>query len=132
MRVPTIGREDDRFKKRWARRQERLCPPYGLCLLQRRNLAHVHLSLCMPGIVSCLQAESDGWSVADQLADPRCTIGADGLLLFKDFVQVLAGNSEQPRDLGLRLAQRRHDVIKHRSWMRRTAIRVTPGFVRGH
>jgi hypothetical protein len=29
-RVPTIQREGVRFKKRWARRQERLCPPYGL------------------------------------------------------------------------------------------------------
>jgi hypothetical protein len=58
----------------------------------------------MPGIVSCLQTEPDGRPVADKLADPGCTIGADGLLLFKDFVKVLAGNSEQSRDLGLRLA----------------------------
>jgi NDP-sugar pyrophosphorylase family protein len=36
-----------------------------LCLLQRWNLAHVHLSLCMPGIVSCLQAKPDGRPVAE-------------------------------------------------------------------
>jgi hypothetical protein len=30
MRVPTIRREDVRYKRWWARRQERLCPPYGL------------------------------------------------------------------------------------------------------
>jgi hypothetical protein len=70
-----------------------------LCLPQSWNLAHVHLSLSMPGIGSCLQAKPDGRSVADQLADPGCTIGADGLLLFKDFVKVLPGNSEQPGDL---------------------------------
>jgi hypothetical protein len=36
---------------------------------------------------------------------PPCGyVGTDGLLLFKDFVKVLAGNSEQPGDLGLRLA----------------------------
>jgi hypothetical protein len=29
---------------------------------------------------------------------------ADGLLLFKDFVKVLLGNSEQPGDQSLRLA----------------------------
>ena len=58
----------------------------------------------MPGIVSCLQAKPDGRSVADKLANPGCTIGADGLPLFKDFVKVLAGNSEQPGDLSLRLA----------------------------
>jgi hypothetical protein len=34
MRVPTIQREDVRSKKWWARRQERICPPYGLTLFR--------------------------------------------------------------------------------------------------
>src|SRR4051812_11982367 len=103
-----------------------------LRLLQGRNAAHIHLPLRMPGIVSRLQAKPDRRSVADQLADPRGHVGADRLPLLKDFVKMLAGNSEQPRDLGLRLAQRRHDVIKHRAGVRRAAIGITPRLVRGH
>ena len=57
----------------------------------------------MPGILSGLQAKPDRRSVADKLADPGGDVGADGLLLFLDFVQVLTGNSEQPRDLAFGL-----------------------------
>ena len=90
-----------------VRRLPRIATPMRatlLRLLQCRDLAHIYLTLGMPGIIGRLQTKPDRRTVADKLANPGCDVGADRLSLFKDFMKMLAGNSEQTRDLGLWLA----------------------------
>jgi hypothetical protein len=61
-----------------------------------------------------LQVDPQVGAVAAELAKLDRHLGRHRRLLVQDVIERLPGNAEQPRDFGLRLAQRRKHVLPQR------------------
>src|SRR5437763_11712657 len=95
---------------------------------KRGDVASILLTLGMPGIVGSLHANPNSGAVAEQLAEANRDARRDGLTLAQNVMEMLTGNAEKPRDLGLGPAGRRNHILPQQgARMGRTAIRVTLG-----
>jgi hypothetical protein len=93
---------------------------------KRRNLAHIFLALGLPRIVGRLHAHPNARAVTKQFAEPNRDGRRDRLALTQYVIKVLAGNTEEVRDLGLSPAGCRNDILTQQSaGMRRATSGVT-------
>lgn len=80
----------------------------------------------MPGIIGPLHPDPEQRGVPEQLGQAHGNLGADGLPLGQDVVEVLARDAEHPRDLGFGLAGGGDHVLAEQfARMRRAAVGVT-------
>ena len=77
------------------------CAPLRRLRPQRRNLAHVLFAFGMPGIVSALHADPDRGAVAEQFAEPNRDRRGNRLPFAQYVIEMLPGNAEKLRNLGL-------------------------------
>jgi hypothetical protein len=76
-----------------------------------RNPAHILFAFRTPGIVSRLHAHPNPSAVSEQFAEPNRNRRRDRLSLAQNIIEMLPGNTEKPRDLGLSLAGRGYHVL---------------------
>src|SRR6266852_1059106 len=83
--------------------------------------------------MGALHPAPDAGAIAKKLAKPDRHGGGYGLALLKKIIEVLAGDTQESRNLRLGLAGRRdHFLAQQFARMRRTPIRVTFGGILGH
>src|SRR5437588_4858623 len=90
-----------RTTRRSLRRGERRYPRDHMLQFALRRLA----------VIGLLHPEPDIGSIAAKLAETDRQIGRHRLLLGHDFIERLAGNAEQSRDLGLRPTKRGQNIL---------------------
>jgi len=89
------------------------------------NLAHVFFALGMPCIVSGLHAHPNSGAVAKQLAESNRHGRRHRFALAQYVIEMLAGNAEKLRNLGLGPSGRRNYVLpQQRPGMGRAPIRI--------
>src|SRR5579885_873553 len=90
-------------------------------------------ALGAPSIIGTLHPHPDTSSIAKKLAKTNRYRRRNRLTLLKDVVQVLAGNTEKRRDLGLGLAGRRDDLLAQQlAGMSGAPVRIALGGILGH
>src|SRR5829696_9325223 len=106
---------------------------FGSGCPDRRDGAHIDLTLGVPRIMGRLHPDPDAGAVAEQLAEAHGNGGGHGLSLIEDVVEVLTRDAEQTCDLGLRPCDRRNNLFAQQlARMRRAAVRVATCRNLGH
>src|SRR5215210_3838570 len=98
---------------------------FGSGCPDRRDGAHIDLTLGVPRIMGRLHPDPDAGAVAEQLAKAYGNRGGHGLPLIKDVVEVLTRDAEQTSDLRLRPCDRWDNLFAQQlARMTRAAVRV--------
>src|SRR5262249_50717993 len=74
-------------------------------------LANILLTLGVPGIVRCLHAYPNAGAIAEQFSEANSHSRRNRVALAQNIIEMLAGNTEEPRNLSLCPTSGRNDIL---------------------